>query len=87
MPPLNEALKGVRRGWSVIPIKPRSKTPLGSWKARQRIRATNEELETAYRANPDAGLGFVTGEISGLVVLDIDPDAGGLARAVGDGMN
>ncbi len=77
MPPLAEALQAIGRGWSVIPLKPHSKTPLGSWKANQTLRATYEELEAAFQANPDAGLGFVTGAISGKVVLDIDPDVGG----------
>ena len=77
MQPLAEALKAIKRGWSVIPTKPRSKTPLGSWKERQRARATRDELEAAFQTNPSAGVGFVTGEISGLVVVDIDPYAGG----------
>ena len=59
-PLVSEALKGVGRGWSVILLKPHSKIPLGSWKARQRTRATNEETEAAFHANPEAGLGFVT---------------------------
>ena len=74
---LDEALRAASRGWSVILVKPQDKTSLGSWKERQRVRATNEETEAAFRANPGAGLGFVTGAISGLVVLDIDPDADG----------
>ena len=74
---LDEALRAASRGWSVIQVKPRDKTSLGSWKERQRVRATNEETEAAFHANPGAGLGFVTGAISGLVVLDIDPDSGG----------
>ena len=78
MSPLAEALKGVHRGWSVIPIKPRSKTPLGSWKERQLVRATPEETEAAFHANPGAGLGFVTGANSGLSVLDIDLKNGGV---------
>ena len=72
-----EVLKAIRRGWSVIPIKPRSKAPLGNWKARQRTRSTNEETKALFHTTPDVGLGFVTGGISDLIVLDIDPDAGG----------
>ena len=74
---IDEALQAAARGWSAIPIEPRSKRALSTWKENQTMRATNGELEAAYRANPDAGVGFVAGEISGLVVLDIDPDSGG----------
>ena len=48
MSPVAEALKAIGRGWSVIPTKLRSKTPLGGWKERQEVRATPEVELTRF---------------------------------------
>ena len=65
------------RGWSVVPIRPRDKRPFARWRAYQARIATRAEIEAWYRGHADAGVGIVTGSISGLVVLDIDPAHGG----------
>jgi hypothetical protein len=67
------------RGWSVVPIIARAKRPTLAWEVFQRRRARPEELEEWYRRWPDAGVGIVTGTISGLAVLDLDPGHGGTA--------
>ena len=59
-----------RRGWSIFPLKPRSKEPVGPWKRFQTEHATPEEI--AQWATSDCNVGVVTGAISGLVVLDLD---------------
>lgn len=66
------------RGWSVIPIEPRGKRPLLPWLQFQQRRAAVAEIESWFQRWPDANVGLVTGRISGIVVLDIDPRHGGL---------
>ena len=67
----------LRRGWSVIPVRPRSKIPLLRWEAFQSRLATEAELAAWFQAWPQANLGIVTGGVSGLAVLDVDPRHGG----------
>jgi hypothetical protein len=71
------ALAYVRRGWSVIPLWPRQKRPLIPWAAYQRAPAAEAEVREWYARWPDANIGIVTGAVSSLVVLDVDPLHGG----------
>lgn len=71
------ALRYARRGWSVVPIRSHGKVPLIAWEAQQERRAKQAEIEQWFRRWPDANVGIVTGEISNLVVLDVDPAHGG----------
>jgi hypothetical protein len=63
----------LRRGWSVVPIRPAGKQPLVPWRDYQRKRATPGEVRTWYAHWPHANVGIITGQISNLVVIDIDP--------------
>lgn len=65
------------RGWSVIPIEPRGKRPVVPWLEYQRRLAAPDEVERWFARWPDANVGIVTGALSGLVVLDVDPRHGG----------
>lgn len=67
----------LRRGWSVIPVEAGGKRPLVRWEDYQHRRADADEVRHWYQRWPGAGIGIVTGVISGLVVLDIDPPHGG----------
>ena len=66
-----------RRGWSVFPISPVSKKPLVDWYEYQNRLPTEQEIAEWWRKYPSAGVGIVTGKVSGLVVLDVDPRHGG----------
>jgi hypothetical protein len=77
------ALAYLARGWSVVVVEPEGKRPIVRWEEFQRRRPSEDELRTWLRRHPDANLAIVTGAVSGLVVLDVDPrhgGAGSLAR-------
>ncbi|MBS0374817.1 MAG: bifunctional DNA primase/polymerase [Proteobacteria bacterium] len=76
---LEAAIAYRRRGWSVIPVEPRAKRPLLAWRAFQARLATEAEIDAWYRHHPEANVAIVTGRLSGLVVLDVDPRHGGEA--------
>ncbi len=67
----------VARGWSVALIRPRDKRPLAPWREYQRRQAGKTEISRWFEQCPDANIGIVTGQISNLVVIDIDPRHGG----------
>jgi len=69
----------LRRGWSVIPIQPKSKLPATSWAPFQQRLPTEQELAGWFDRWPDMNIGIVTGAVSGLAVLDVDPRHGGEA--------
>lgn len=71
------ALAYLQRGWSVIPVRPREKRPIVAWQVFQQERPTADQIERWWLRWPDANVGIVTGAISGLVVLDVDPRHGG----------
>jgi hypothetical protein len=67
----------MRRGWSIIPIRSGDKRPLVRWEEFQHRRAAEEEARGWFRTRQDAGVGIVTGAVSGLVVIDVDVRHGG----------
>lgn len=79
---LEAALVYARNGWSVIPVQPKGKVPLVPWQAFTSQRATEEQINAWWSETPDANVGLVTGVVSGLVAVDIDPDRGGQARPI-----
>ncbi len=58
--------------FSVIPVNPKTKKPLINWKKYQKQLPTEEELETWWKTWPKANVAIVTGELSGLAVIDAD---------------
>ncbi|MEA3274209.1 MAG: bifunctional DNA primase/polymerase [Pseudomonadota bacterium] len=76
-PVAKAALDYCRLGWSVIPVHPRSKRPLIRWQIYQYRRPDTAEIGAWLKRWPDANLALVTGAVSGIVVLDVDPRHGG----------
>jgi hypothetical protein len=75
---INEAIhEYMGRGWSIIPIRTGDKRPLIRWEEFQLRRPSEAEARSWFRQWPDAGIGVVTGPISGLVVVDLDAGHGG----------
>lgn len=63
-------------GWSVFPIVPKSKAPLtknGFKDATKNL----DQIKEWWTKTPKAGIGIPTGDISGIIVLDVDPRNGG----------
>jgi hypothetical protein len=59
------------RGWSLIPLKPKSKLPAVRWQDYQHRMATVDELEQWF-TTPGYNVGIVTGLLSKLMVIDAD---------------
>ncbi|WP_461367561.1 bifunctional DNA primase/polymerase, partial [Candidatus Darwinibacter acetoxidans] len=74
---LESALELWRSGFSVIPAHPGGKRPLVPWIEYQSRKPTEEEIRQWWQQYPNANIGIVTGKISGIVVIDLDPDKGG----------
>jgi putative DNA primase/helicase len=65
----------INRGWSVIPLRFRSKRPaLPSWLEFQKRHATFEEIDGWAQTLPVMNVGIVTGMVSQLIVIDADSD-------------
>jgi len=74
---LEYALRYIEKGWSIIPIKPKSKLPMmDSWKLHQEMRLTKAQAQKIWGDTPEAGIALVCGEISGVIVVDIDNKGG-----------
>lgn len=71
------ALDYIGRGWSAVALRPRDKFPLVRWEPYQYRAADPAEVQRWFDRWPDANVGIVTGQVSGLVVLDVDPRHGG----------
>ena len=67
---LDAALKYARRGFSVIPVKKDKKPFLRSWKPYQTKRATEQQIRQWWQRWPEANPAIVTGEISGVDVVE-----------------
>lgn len=62
-------------GFSVVPMDSQRKCPLIDWKEFQTRKASVEEIESWWKKWPDAGVGIVTGKISGITVVDAEKGA------------
>ena len=65
----------VSQGWSVLPVRPDEKRPyMANWLQYNHQRATMEQVDRWFAALTGAGVGVVTGKVSGMVVLDVEAD-------------
>lgn len=86
----NPYLAYLARGWSAIPLLPQEKLPdtdllpkvwdeeikarRHSWKPYQRACAGVVQARIWFARRPQGNVGIVTGQVSGLIVLDLDGD-------------
>jgi hypothetical protein len=75
--PSTAALAYLARGWSVVAIVPGAKRPTVGWQPYQQAPASEDEVKGWFRHQPEAGVAIVTGAVSALLVLDVDPRHGG----------
>lgn len=73
MTALEAALAYQRAGWSVVPATIEDKRALVAWRQWQRVTAGPEQLASWARRWPRANWALITGRLSGVVVVDIDP--------------
>jgi len=73
---LKAALKYRELGYSVIPVKASDKKPYVKWTQFQTRKPNTDEIKQWLQKWPEANVAIVTGEISGLTVVDIDSDEG-----------
>ena len=71
------ALDYLERGWSVIPAVEKAKRPAVPWRRYQSQRVSEKTLRSWFGRSPGYNVSIVTGALSGLVVLDVDPRHGG----------
>ena len=75
---MRDAARALRAlGWSVIPIEAHGKRPLVAWLEYQSRLPREDEIDAWFGARREPNLGVVTGAVSNLVVLDVDPQHGG----------
>jgi hypothetical protein len=72
----------LEHGWSLIEVERRGKIPAGKWAHAQTERASSADV--ALWLDAGSNLGVVTGELSGLVVVDCD-NADAVARVTLEG--
>ena len=81
--PLEAALGYLKRGWSVVPAGERAKRPIIRWQRFQHELPTEDQVRNWYKRWPKANLAVVTGDVSGIVAVDIDPGHGG-EKSIGE---
>ena len=72
---LKAALEYEKMGYSVIPVK-KNKKPFVKWERYQTERADPDQIQKWWEKWPSANIGLVTGEISGIDVVDCDSEQG-----------
>lgn len=66
----------LERGWRPIPIQANGKRPLVQWRRYQEEAPSEHDLGNWFHKWPDANIGILTGQCSGLVAIDVDGPSG-----------
>lgn len=74
---LDKALEYLKMGLSVVPARPNDKIPAISWKHLETEKAKEDEVKGWFNQTPTLNIGFATGKVSGISVLDLDVDTEG----------
>ncbi len=78
-----QALQYLAMGLSIVPVG-KDKVALIKWEEFQKRHPTKDEVEQWFQKWPDANIAIVTGQVSGVVVIDFDtPDALAIGKAKG----
>jgi hypothetical protein len=72
---LDAALRYLSLGFVPIPIRKGSKKPLVEWAEFQSRRPSESEVRAWFSEWPDANVAIVTGQISGIIALDLEAGA------------
>ena len=72
---VDSALKLASRQMAVIPLRPRSKSPLTRHAHKDATTDANT-IAAWFEERPDANIGIATGKVSGVVVIDVDGEEG-----------
>ena len=74
---IDAALEYLNQGYCVIPIKRNKRPYLMTWAEYQDKMPTADSVKKWWSTWPDANIGIVTGNISGICVVDVDSKAAG----------
>lgn len=69
---MNEIDKYLSRDWIIIPIKKNSKVCSIKWKKYQKEKPSKSEMLSWFDKNKDGNVGVITGEVSGITIVDVD---------------
>ena len=61
-------------GFSIFPLRPKSKKPIMSWEAYQKQAPTPEQVEEWWDEDPKRNIAIACGKVSILVIVDADND-------------
>lgn len=61
-------------GFSIFPLRPKSKKPIMSWEAYQKQAPTPEQVEEWWDEDPKRNIAIACGKVSNLVIVDADND-------------
>ena len=72
MPMIEAALTYAHNGWLIFPLSPSSKSPLKGSQGYKDATRDAKKIQLWWQRYPTANIGLATGNLSGLIVLDID---------------